>query len=66
MLPKPKYEVRNYHNIEPVIGFIISKKLATFKELEEYYSLEDAVDLFEIIEIDCYNEYKQAESLKNG
>ena len=66
MLPKPKYEVLGYKNIEPVIGLIISKKLATFKELEEYYSLEDAVDLFEIIEIDCYNEYKQAESLKNG
>jgi hypothetical protein len=56
----------NYKNIEPILGLIISKKLATLKELEEYYSLEDVIDLLEIIEIDCYNEYKQAESVKNG
>jgi hypothetical protein len=56
----------NYKNIEPILGLIISKKLATLKELEEYYSLEDVIDLLEIIEIDCYNEFKQAESVKNG
>ena len=55
-----------YTNIEPIVGIVISKKMATMKELEEYYSLEDLVDLFEIIEIDCYNEHKQNESLKNG
>lgn len=55
-----------YVNIEPIVGVIISKKMATMKELEDYYSLEDMVDLFEIVEIDCYNEYKQSESLKNG
>lgn len=56
----------SYKNIEPILGLIISKKLATLKELEEYYSLEDVIDLLEIIEIDCYNEFKQAESVKNG
>ena len=56
----------SYKNIEPILGLIISKKLATLKELEEYYSLEDVIDLLEIIEIDCYNEYKQTESVKNG
>lgn len=56
----------SYKNIEPILGLIISKKLATLRELEEYYSLEDVIDLLEIIEIDCYNEYKQAESVKNG
>lgn len=56
----------SYKNIEPIIGLIVSKKLATLKELEEYYSLEDVIDLLEIIEIDCYNEFKQAESVKNG
>lgn len=56
----------SYKNIEPILGLIISKKLATLKELEEYYSLEDVIDLLEIIEIDCYNEFKQAESIKNG
>ncbi len=55
-----------YKNIEPILGLIISKKLATLKELEEYYSLEDVINLLEIVEIDCYNEYKQAESVKNG
>ena len=56
----------NYKNIEPILGLLISKKLATLKELEEYYSLEDVIDMFEIVSIDCYNEYKQVESLKNG
>ena len=56
----------NYKNIEPILGLIISKKLATLKELEEYYSLEDVIDLLENIEIDCYNEFIQAESVKNG
>lgn len=56
----------SYKNIEPILGLIISKKLATLKELEEYYSLEDVIDLLEIIEIDCYNEFKQVESVKNG
>lgn len=56
----------SYKNIEPILGLIISKKLATLRELEEYYSLEDVIDLLEIIEIDCYNEFKQAESVKNG
>ena len=56
----------SYKNIEPILGLIISKKLATLKELEEYYSLEDVIDLLEIIEIDYYNEFKQAESVKNG
>lgn len=65
-MPKPKYMVRGYPNIEPIIGILLSKQMATLRELEEYYSLEDVVDLFEIIEIDCYNEYQQAESMKNG
>ena len=56
----------SYKNIEPILSIIISKKLATLKELEEYYSLEDVIDLLEIIEIDCYNEFKQAKSVKNG
>lgn len=45
---------------------IISKNKATLKELQEYYSLEDALTIFEIIEIDAYNESKHYESLNNG
>lgn len=59
-------EFKSYPNIPPILGVIISKGKATLKELQEFYSLEDAVLLFDILQIDAYNEYKQYESLKNG
>lgn len=37
---------------------IVSHKLATLNELETVFGLEDAINLYEIIAIDTYNEYR--------
>lgn len=36
---------------------VISKNLATLKELEEYYSLEDVYLLADIVKVNNYNEW---------
>ena len=36
---------------------VISKNLATLKELEEYYSLEDGYMLADIVKVNNYNEW---------
>ena len=38
------------------MGTIISHKLATLYELQTIYSYEDALDLYEIIAVNNYNE----------
>jgi hypothetical protein len=38
-------------------GVIISQKLATLRELEEYYSYEDALNMIEVISVNNANEY---------
>ena len=39
-----------------LIGRLISSKLATLKELQTDYSLEDAYNLFEVLTVDNYND----------
>lgn len=45
---------------------VISKKLATLKELEEYYSLEDAYMLADIVKINNYNEWVMTKELNKN
>ena len=40
-----------------MFGVLISKRLATLKDLETYYSLEDVFNLIEIVQVDNYNEW---------
>ncbi len=53
-------------NISPLIAVIVSHKLATLNELETVYGLEDALNLYEIIAIDTYNEYQANERAIHG
>lgn len=39
---------------------IVSYRLATLHELQTVYSLEDALDLLEVISVDSYNQNKTA------
>lgn len=43
-------------NIAPIFSAIISKGLCTLRELEEYYSFFDALDMFEILAVQSINE----------
>ena len=48
-----------------IAGTIISGRLATLRELETWYSFDDALDLLEIILVDRRNALLAAETRKN-
>ena len=43
-------------NISPLIGVIVSSRIATLHELSTVYGLEDAYDLIEILTIEAENQ----------
>lgn len=43
-------------NIAPVFAEIINKGFCTKRELEEYYSYTDALDMYEILAVERLNE----------
>lgn len=50
-----------YPNVSGLIGAIITHKLATLYELQTIYSYEDALDMYEVI---CVNNYNERELMK--
>jgi len=44
----------------------VSRKLATLKELQTFYSLEDAYNLLEIVMVDNHNERMMTEEANRG
>jgi hypothetical protein len=45
-------------------GVIISRNMATLKELETYYSYEDALNMLEVITVNNANEWLAYEEAK--
>lgn len=43
-------------NVPLTIAAVWLSKRASFRDLEEYYSLEDVYDMLELIEVQGYNE----------
>lgn len=41
----------------PVIGTLVSARLATLHELQTVYGVEDAYNLLEVLKIDMHNEW---------
>lgn len=56
----------DFKNINPFIATIISDGKASLNELRTIYSLEDALNLWEIIAIKKYNEYLAMEYAKKN
>lgn len=54
----------SYVNVPPMIGAIISSKLATLYELDTVYGLEDLFNLYEIVIIKVANEQKAIDKAK--
>lgn len=52
--------------MSPMIGAVVSSKLATLNELQTVYSTEDLFDLHEIIIIKVANEQKAYKKAKEG
>lgn len=46
----------HYANMPRVIGTLVSAKAATLFELQTVYSVEDAYNLLEIVNVDHHNE----------
>jgi len=51
----------------PIFVAIINQKLATLHELKSVYCYEDALDLYEIILVNNYNEltYQEIQQMRN-
>jgi hypothetical protein len=45
-----------YRNVPPMIGTLISRRMATMHELGTVYGIEDAYNMLEIITVDAYND----------
>ena len=53
-----------YPNVDPFVAVIVSERFATLRELTEFYTLEEALDMWEIAVTNRYNEWlalKEAE-----
>ena len=51
----PGDDFLEYANVSPMIGAVISHRMASVAELETVLSTEDVYDLIEIIAVDRYN-----------
>lgn len=49
--------VADYENVTPLIGRLVSGGMASLIELQTVYSLEDAMQLDEILKIKNYHEW---------
>ena len=47
-----------------MLGVIVTRRLATLHELQTVYSIDDAVDLYEIAAVNNYNEWRSMEEAK--
>lgn len=52
----------DFPNVDQLIGSIVAAKFATLHELKSVYTLEDAYDLFEIIAVTRYNEWRAVDA----
>ena len=44
-------------NVDPVLAMVVVEGLASLRELDEYYSYEDALNMAEILNVRHYNEW---------
>ncbi|UOO77924.1 hypothetical protein LVJ85_05540 [Neisseria sp. Dent CA1/247] len=47
-----------YINLSAIIGGLVSSRICTLYELQSVYSLEDALNLWEVLSIDGYNQHQ--------
>lgn len=50
---------KSYPNIPPILGVVVSNKVATLHELKTVYSLEDVYWMYEAIMLPKYNEWRE-------
>lgn len=52
----PDSRLRDYLNVRPVIGSLISTKMASLLELQAQYGVKDAYDMLEVLSVDSHNQ----------
>lgn len=52
---KNEHKMISHANFSNILGAVINAKLASLKDMQEFYSMSDAYDLYEIITVDSYN-----------
>lgn len=58
--------VAEYQNAHPLTGRLVSAGMASLRELSEDYSLEDAMQLDEIVTLRSYHQWLATKDVKNG
>jgi hypothetical protein len=53
--PNQDYEVKQIEGESPVLGVLVAEGKATLRELQEYYSLEDAFRIYDILFVEKLN-----------
>ena len=51
-----------YANVPPLIGMVVSSKLATLNELQSVYGVLDLYNLAEIVTVDAHNRRVMSEA----
>lgn len=59
-----KHRVAESSNVDPIISAVVSSGFATYKELRDDYSLEEAFKLLDIMTVNKINEYRAMEAAK--
>ena len=59
-----KTGVVNYKNVDQLVGFLIERKAATLYELKTVYTLEDALNMQEALEVPLINQWYAMEKEK--
>ncbi len=51
-----------YVNLPPIIGALVSSRIATLHELQTVYGVEDAYNLLEVVGVDNHNRGRRGDS----
>ena len=55
-----------FANVSNLVGVLVGRRLATLHQLQTVYSLEDALNLLEIVSVQNYNDWALNEESKRG
>jgi hypothetical protein len=51
-------------NVSPRAGAVMAREMATLKELQEWYSYPDMLDMLEVIHVSNYNSWAAGENAR--
>lgn len=61
-----KVAFADYANVSGMVGVLTARGMATMDQLDTVYSLSDALNMLEIIQVQNYNEWVAGEAAQHG